>query len=156
MSNGARRRFLRAYSVRIARSPSPTSSFSRRVTPTEPDDISRFRGTTCRKVDPAWHAALSKRCFHLGACFHLPVSLIIRNSRTLQNTQVARRGPGRYSVHSPGAGARGARGLSLTSAFRGSVVWSLTPPVGPRDTNARRVLALTSFEPLRHNPTKLN
>ena len=38
--------------VRIARSSSSTGSVSRRVAPTEPD-ISRFRGTTFRKVDPA-------------------------------------------------------------------------------------------------------
>ena len=96
MSIGSRRRSLRAYSVRIARSPSctqlkadfsqmsirariarspsSTSSVSRRVTPTEPD-TSRFRGTKRRKVDPAGHAALSKFCFHCGACFHFPVSL---------------------------------------------------------------------------------
>ena len=47
----ARREFLRAYILRIARSSSSTSAFSRRVTPTEPD-ISRFWDTTCRKVDP--------------------------------------------------------------------------------------------------------
>ena len=58
MSIGARRRSLRAYIVRIARSPSSTSSVSRMVAPTEPD-ISRFRGTTCRRAGPAGHAALS-------------------------------------------------------------------------------------------------
>ena len=151
MSNGARRRSLRAYIARIARSSSSTSAVSRRVTPTEPD-ISRFRGTTCQKVDPAGHAALSKLCFHLGACFHLPVSLQYQSKVGLSETQTRLRELP-WSLVRPGARGHGVR---ANTTFRGSVVWSLTPPVGPRDTNARRVLALASFEPLRYNPTELN
>ena len=37
----------------------------------------------------------------------------------------------------------------VNTTFRGSAVWSLTLPVGPRDTNAQRVLAFAFFEPLQ-------
>ena len=73
--------------------------------------ISEIKGAG--RVGPTGYAALSRPGFHFGACFHLPVCpfqmRFFNKTRQLdpQNTQVARRGLGRYSVHSPGAGGRG-------------------------------------------------
>ena len=66
----------------------------------------------------------------------------VANSRTLRQAQAC---SGSYPVHSSGEVLVGT-GFVRNTTFR---VWSLTTPVGPRDTNARRVLAFASFEPLQ-------
>ena len=160
MSNGARRRSSRAYIIRIARSSSSTSAFSRRVAPTE---ASTSHASGVRRVGKLTPPG-TRRC--LGCVFtsgHVSASPFLYNnsqkskvkSRTLRNADEAQGVP--CSLVRPSARGHGVR---VNTTFRGSGVWSLTPLVGPRDTNARRVSAFASFEPLqarsKHTPTELN
>ena len=151
MSNGARRRSSRAYIIRIARSSSSTRAVSRRVAPTE---ASTSHASGVRRVGKLTPPG-TRRC--LGCVFtsgRVSASPFLYNnsqkskvkvkSRTLRNADEAQGVP--CSLVRPGARGYGVR---ANTTFRGSVVWFLTPPVGPRDTNARRVLAFAFFEPLQ-------
>ena len=147
MSSRARRRFLRAYSVRIARSSSSTSSVSRRVTPTEPD-ISRFQGTTCQKVDPAGHAALSKLCFHSG---RVSTSPFLCNISQKSDSQKRRQGSGSYPAHSSGQVLVGT-GFVRTRPSGGPSCGPshpLSAPVTPMHDGSRPSRPLSHS---RHNP----
>ena len=146
MSDGARRRSSRAYIIRIARSSSSTSSVSRRVAPTE---ASTSHASGVRRVGKLTPPG-TRRC--LGCVFtsgRVSASPFLYNNTIIVKSQKSKSKVGLSetqkrlrelpcSLVRPSARGHGVR---ANTTFRGSVVWSLTPPVGPRDTNARRVSA---------------
>ena len=99
MSNRARRRFLRAYSVRIARVSSSASAVSRRVAPTEACTSHASGIRRGGKLTPPG----TRRCLGgVPTLGRVSTSPFLYNISQKSDSQKRRQGSGSYPAHSSG------------------------------------------------------